>query len=242
MACLFCGKTRKLSREHLWPQWVLRTIPRAERRGRIEHSLVYHDRPTKFFQAPIFSATLKDVCAPCNNGWMSQIEAEAKPHASALLIGEKRTLAPEAQKALAVWAYLKVLLLERVDQRQRLIPEPIYNDLYETRADPALPPIARAYTAAYVGPLKGQYAHRGLTSRSTAGPSIDAFLGTFMVRRLVLQIFVHFGPGATSSMDHPSVVASRVRQIWPGNGDLLWPPGRPLDPLGLALFAGPEPK
>lgn len=86
-----------------------------ERNRRIPHSIEPHDGPTKRWDAPPFTATVKDVCRECNHNWMSYIEAEAKKHAEPLIRGEEDVLIDvDAQWAISRWAYLKVLVFERV--------------------------------------------------------------------------------------------------------------------------------
>jgi hypothetical protein len=85
MKCIFCQREGKPSREHLWPRWAQDLLEQEERDQRVPHSIEPHDAPAKRWNAPPFTATLKDVCRACNQGWMSQIEAEAKKHAEPLI-------------------------------------------------------------------------------------------------------------------------------------------------------------
>lgn len=241
VACIFCQRTKKLSREHLWPQWVLGLIEKESRPGNVPHSIEPHDRDPRRFLAPLFSATLKAVCEDCNNGWMSDIEAEAKPYAAPLITGEEGQLLDlDAQWALARWAYLKVLLLERVDKRQRLLPPDRYRVLYDSLDDPVLPSTASIFIAAHDGDLYGQYQHRGLTRRG--GSKVELFVGTFTVGHLVLQVIENVsGDPRAISPEREKEIAGHDERIWLFRPPFTWPPGLALTDSGLAVFAGPTP-
>lgn len=78
MKCIFCKRQGKASREHLWPRWAQDALKDEERTQPVPYSIELHDQDPVVWDAPPFTATLKDVCRECNSGWMSQIEAEAK--------------------------------------------------------------------------------------------------------------------------------------------------------------------
>jgi hypothetical protein len=100
---------------------------------------------------------------------MSQIEAEAKEYAEPLIRREEGVLIdPDAQWAISRWAYLKVLLFERVDTRQRLLPERRYHEMYESsQVEPTLPANMSVFLAAHAGLRQGQYQHRLLADAET---------------------------------------------------------------------------
>lgn len=58
------------------------------------------------------SSRIRVVCISCNNGWMSQIEEEAKPILTPMIKGEVTILNREEQESLARWISLKVLICE----------------------------------------------------------------------------------------------------------------------------------
>jgi len=205
------------------------------------HSIEPHDRPPRRFHAPLFSATVKAVCERCNNGWMSDIEQKAKPCATPLILGEEGALLdPDAQWALARWAYLKVLVLERVDARQRLLPLNRYRLVYDSLDDPALPTSATIFIAAHEGDLYGQYQHRGLTRRG--GSEIEIFAGTFTVGHLVLQVIENLtGDPRGILPEREEGIAGHDASIWPFRPPFTWPPGLALTDSGLTVFAGPTP-
>jgi hypothetical protein len=254
MACIFCGSTGKMSKEHLWPEWVRRTLGKDERNQRIPHSIGRHDgRPPTEWPAPAFTATLKEVCVPCNTGWMAQIEAIAKEFAEPLVKGEPRFLDKEAQMFISAWSYMKILVLERVDRVRRILPKDRYQRVFEAArvGGMTVPPNATVFIASHVGGLAGQYQHRGLAPRGKGASRPDLFVGTFTLRHLVVQVIENLDNDGPRLPEREPAVDGRDRPIWPpsrrdfrlvppGRG-LRWPVSKPLSDDELTIFAGPLP-
>ncbi len=241
MKCIFCQQEGKASREHLWPRWAQGTFNEEERNRPVRHSIEPHDRPPKSWDAPPFSATLKDVCQQCNNGWMSQIETEAKVYAEPLIAGEEGLLIDvDAQWAISRWAYLKVLLFERVDKGQRLLAENRYREMYESSlSEPTLPANMSVFIAAHEGQRHGQYAHRLLADVENRKPEL--FIGTITVRHLVVQVIEDVADdGEVKTFQHDKRVAGHEERIWPFCQPFKWPPGLALTDAGLEIFGGPS--
>ena len=59
------------------------------------------------------SVVFRIVCEPCNNGWMGQIEQEAKPVFLRLFSPERTVISPDEQLRLARWVFLKLLLSDQ---------------------------------------------------------------------------------------------------------------------------------
>ena len=62
------------------------------------------------------SGRLRVVCASCNNGWMSDLQQEAKPHLLPLIKGETYLLHRNDQKTLAAWIAMFAMVAEHVDK------------------------------------------------------------------------------------------------------------------------------
>ena len=74
--CLFCDKT-KLTKEHLWPDWIVQMFPKnvPYTAGRASPEMrLFHEWPTNSLKQ-----TARIVCKQCNTGWMSEIESLASP-------------------------------------------------------------------------------------------------------------------------------------------------------------------
>jgi hypothetical protein len=86
-ACLFCGhimhpsrsKGRGKSEEHIIPQWLMdhlgiRDMPITSLRHDVPSGTITNKR-----WHPVGNFVAGKVCADCNNGWMSDLEVQAKP-------------------------------------------------------------------------------------------------------------------------------------------------------------------
>lgn len=72
---------------------------------------------------PPQSLAIKNVCAQCNNGWMSAVEEAARPALTPLVKGEPHVFTVEAQRLVAIWATLKVMVLDGQFAHKKTIPE-----------------------------------------------------------------------------------------------------------------------
>jgi hypothetical protein len=244
MSCIFCRRNGKMSREHLWPRWAQEVLSEEQRGQRVPHSLEPHDGPPKAWDAVPFSATLRDVCVECNNGWMNAIEEEARPFMEPLMRGEEGgTIEPlGAQWAISRWAYLKVLLFERVDTRQSWIPEHRCHEMYEAsiQAEPELPADMSVFLAAHEDIRIGQYAHRLLGDATSGKPEL--FMGTITMLHLVVQAVADIAEdGEVKAIQRDKRIAGHDARIWPFCEPFEWPPGLALTDAGLEVFAGPKP-
>ncbi len=238
--CLFCGRGGKMSKEHLWPRWVQAAIA-PDQRGRKIRNALYDGppgEPFKAWEAPVFETTVKGVCVECNGGWMSKIEASAKPFALPLVLGRSIALASEAQRKLALWAYLKCSLFQTLERDTRLKEAwaKAYPVFYETQAGGTLPAIVSVFTARHVGALVGQYQHRLLGSPDR--PS--AFIQTITTGELTLQVIRSYLGRHVLEVNRDPLVAGRDRRIWPSTGMFTWPPGDALSDAELAIYTGPR--
>ena len=88
--CLFCPNPVD-SAEHLWSKWILEELKPAE---------PIHVRFGRTISAPVDNpeVRIKCVCQKCNNGWMSDIENDNKPHMLAMLHGRQTLLTPYGRR------------------------------------------------------------------------------------------------------------------------------------------------
>jgi hypothetical protein len=131
--CVFCGATDKMSAEHVFPDWSqpflnsdagpgthTRTIIRADGETTKEH----RDLPA--------TATVRSVCGSCNNGWMSALEANAKPYLVSMLRDHRRTYYGGGQTLLATWAVKTAVVAGSKFKPET--PGVFYRDLHESGA------------------------------------------------------------------------------------------------------------
>ena len=117
--CIFCG-ARPLSKEHIWSKWTYELFPQRSdwRHERVVFKSSPDDRIARLaanrsFQGDVSTVKVRAVCAEkCNNGWMSRLEARAKPVLTKLISGSACRLTTNDQELIAAWISMKVLVLE----------------------------------------------------------------------------------------------------------------------------------
>jgi hypothetical protein len=101
--CLFCDRNAG-NREHLWPKWI---------HDRIDFGALKMDRyQTGQIVIPDPEITVKSVCALCNNGWMSDLEAKNIPMVGSMLNDLSITLDRGAQESVAAWTIKTAMVLD----------------------------------------------------------------------------------------------------------------------------------
>lgn len=61
--CAYCGKSEKLTKEHIWPNTLIK---------KYEDLLTYNKNQNKFYKG---DAVIKDVCSECNNIHLSKLDS-----------------------------------------------------------------------------------------------------------------------------------------------------------------------
>lgn len=139
--CIFCDTelSGKKSREHIFPSWL------QERWGLnddvllqthfSEHGEVLSDRIHN-----LGSHLCGGVCAPCNNGWMSQLETDAQPVLISLAEGTVTLseLDSPQRLILARWACKTAYMLHTASNYRPIVP---MDHLRLIRSDPTELPI-----------------------------------------------------------------------------------------------------
>jgi hypothetical protein len=108
-----------MSGEHLWSDWMAKSnlLPRGGEY--IEFKSTFKGRHKD--AANIFKRTrqgtantkkIKVVCHDCNNGWMSSLETDARPHLTQLITGDHIVLTDTVRMKIAEWVVMKVLVAE----------------------------------------------------------------------------------------------------------------------------------
>jgi hypothetical protein len=107
--CAFCPtEAKKLSREHIWDDWLNRTLPTKQYRVRQRFSQL---DPFREYDARKLNETLAVVCEQCNGTWMSDLSNRAKQAFSEIIVnGVTVTLSPADTKLLAAYTFLKCVV------------------------------------------------------------------------------------------------------------------------------------
>jgi hypothetical protein len=117
--CIFCGKEGKLTNEHLWPDWLSNHFPRVMSRKGLKVQTVHTpwvdgkpDGPPQVRNGDPASQRLELVCGKCNNGWMSEMQSDAKPYLLPLLQGRWKSLSSDGTLAVANWITMNSMVRE----------------------------------------------------------------------------------------------------------------------------------
>lgn len=117
--CIFCLEERKLSKEHLWSDWMgvhLKDFSKKEQnvseywRGAGKGKLQLITKNSR--EGAVFTKKFRVVCQKCNNGWMSHLDDRVKSFLEKILIGKDVTLSQKNIKILCNWIVMKVMVSE----------------------------------------------------------------------------------------------------------------------------------
>ena len=135
-ACIFCGRTGKLSAEHVFPDWSQPYLTSPHGQGTHERTILHADgtKDEVSHRGDPATITVRAVCEPCNTGWMSRLESKAKPFLLSMIQGHTRTYHPAGQKLLAMWA-VKTALVSGSKLKPRT-PESFYSALFTAQKPP----------------------------------------------------------------------------------------------------------
>jgi hypothetical protein len=215
--CIFCGGA-PLTREHLWPDWLRRELGAV---GRSAHRLEQDEDGLETrdvaFETPPFTQQVRAVCAPCNNGWMSELEAAAKPILLPLIEGRGGVLDCSEQRIVATWALLKACVFGELHPQERAVPAVYRERLYAEVA----PPGAGLWVSlgTYVGQDVGHYAYQGLRiARSDEDDPEEPTV--YFVTITVGALVVHVVGSLLEELKFPPAVYATdfaMAQVWPAS-------------------------
>jgi hypothetical protein len=201
--------------EHTLPGWLAQHVA-----GRLRVRRTGTDHPEMVWRERGLRHRIRVVCANCNNGWMSEVEQEAKPYLVPLLDRTPNVLPPEAQAAIATWAF-KTSCVMATTRHPNLVSDRDIVYLFQHRKPPDDVEIL-------VGSYKGQSQlwidHRGLRfdhSGASDYPLGDAYMTVIQIRALLIVVFCDVtGLGRSIADATPFSLMS----IWPLGQEQRWPP------------------
>src|SRR5260221_14474873 len=113
-SCIFCGTQARLTREHVFAQWLRAIFADPLVTG----SVVYRQSAqpggppvARSHRGDWLDTQARVVCASCNNGWMNQTEESVRAVLPKVIKGSQVLLTQEQQEALATWAVKTILML-----------------------------------------------------------------------------------------------------------------------------------
>ena len=228
-SCAFCGSTSSLTREHVFGEWVstigLDLTPSQHRAGPL------NGLPRDMGIQPPYRQKVKNVCASCNNGWMSHLEKVAARVLSPLILGDSGIVPAEDRALITLWAQktaLVAMLLSSDDQRGEgygLSPT-VYSSLFEKQAQKQPLDASQFWIGRYEGP-KGFAAIR-VTPMVVRLPGIpEPWVPQGYAMTIVLgELIVHGVVFTMSEFQMEVSFGLDMPKLWPGEGLLRWPEGR----------------
>lgn len=127
--CVFCHKNRKLTKEHILPNWLSELYPK---RLMINNQFVGGNNQE--WPSRIFQHKAKIVCEECNGGWMSNLENRVKPIIIDLFKLKKKVINEQEQKILSLWAQKTVLMLNQGVPKGLKITPDLFKDIYKYKS------------------------------------------------------------------------------------------------------------
>ena len=252
-ACPFCGQPAD-SKEHVWPKWLrnyrafteLNIGKRGERFLRTEYPHSGDARFTRRIAAGLPNVTA-EVCAECNNGWMSAMETKVcQLLDSAMrtdeLIGP--TLGQADQTLLAAWFSKCAYAYEAAifSEPNRAWSPALYRELKQTQQPPATATI-------WLGKNIGLCADIALSTTPVYAISLEPLAShepdqaELVGAWLSANSIVIFGLWVSPDMQAADMAArlaaedvSAMTRIWPPSNDAVWPTAYTSDDQALSLI------
>jgi hypothetical protein len=227
-----------MSREDAIPKWALEILPDHGEDGSrsVRQS---SGNPDQTWEHSKLELIHKCVCEPCNTGWMSDLEGAAKPFLESMILGRGRELHETGRRLAATWAVKTALVLQGPDPKST-IPAEHYREVRELGSLPKQEPPkgVQVWLAAYDF-ARDDFLHRHDGLRLT-GTDLDvppkSYGATFNIGHLAFQVFwSELDPPAKRNIGNNLV--PYLREIWPAQSMVAWPPPNVLDLDGLKLLA-----
>jgi hypothetical protein len=214
--CLFCSNT-KLTREHIWPQWLLAMFPKRRRTA----TRKIHGQPANTWETNTLELTAKVVCRDCNEGWMSDLENYAKPFVAHFIRfrGQRTFLSDDAIVAITAWVTLRTMIMDTLLPRH-----PYYRDAErEAFKETLTPPDG---TRIWLAMQQGRPYDVELSTTSARVSTTGGWIHVvnFVCADLVVQFFT-----SREEMTLPTRERMRMHEVttelWPvGDARPAWPP------------------
>jgi hypothetical protein len=226
--CAFCPtQAAKLSREHIWDNWINRELPTKRFRVRQRWS---RDQPFREYDATVLQEKLEVVCENCNHTWMSDLTNRVRQAYSAQIInGSALTLMTDDAALLGAYAFMKSVVADHATPKdERFFSLEVREQFRRTLA---IPPNVRMWIAAYQGEHRfgGRFHNAILTpNEPSVLDGIEYYAFTYVVGHLVLQTHAvrwRDGRSAFAPVPKPDPYWDpAVIQFWPYSEPVSWPP------------------
>lgn len=239
-SCIFC-RCPATTREHLWPAWASTVLP-AEEKLPVHQLVDIEDDPVverAWLRRP-YREVARVACEGCNHGWMSRLEALAKPVLGQMVQGRALVLGRDEQRTLAAWALKTAAVFERGQgvPWEPTLPAEERRCLKDT-GEPSGNVLV--WLASYLGEMAG--AARVHSTNVRLAPHVgdpswgSVFIATVSLGPVVFQVFCASNvpglPDAYALEQRPAITL-----IWPFREECDWGDREGFNDDGLDDFAG----
>jgi hypothetical protein len=243
--CVFCGNDAgKISGEHIWSAWIGRLFTSTA------YTWTYVDPQTGEAQVRDFKTidfTINDVCKPCNEGWLSRLEARAKLAFSEMIQKPVEfSLLPSGAVLLAAFAFKSAIIATCMNKSREAFFTPAARLRFKNSLE--IPPGVQMWLARF----SGGAASSGLFIGNVLGANapkdnhlhgLELYSFTYVAGRLVLQVLAPkweniLKRGRPLPMLVPSGAWDSVStRFWPNQGlPISWPPEKYLGDDSINAF------
>lgn len=228
-----CGANARMTKEHALPRWL--GEPTGAANLHVKHK--YEGPPgtgiAREWKTKGLGILVNKVCKVCNNGWMADLEGDARPILEPMILGRTQTFTGPRSKVIARWVIKTIGMVDLSnDPTQRVVPVD-------------LPPLAKnANTIPEKLTIWASMASHE-AGIAVAGRSAVVQLGergteaTWMYQ-LVLRRLVIVAMGVGGSRRHPHLdprLEAAMTQLWPQAGFVAgYPPRRRLNRKQVSLL------
>lgn len=236
--CAFCGAAGPLTKEHVFGDWLSRlgldSEPAVHRAGPL-------NRLGKGLgTGPMFARTVRNVCATCNNGWMSALEQVAQPALGPLILGNSGNIAPDQQGALALWAQKTAMVAMLVSSEAERsvgygLAESEYRALYELREESGPLPASTLWIGRYTGTRQAAAWVTPFAVHLDGLPE-PAHPHGYAVTIALGHLVIHGTRFTTAGMDLDLSIRQGMSQLWPPQEPVEWPQGLAVDDTSFFGF------
>lgn len=240
--CVFCYRTGadiKITREHMFPNWINKVLPAAA----VGPDITYERNIQHGLQAGTVNTwsgklvadyTIRAVCLDCNSGWMGRSEYVVAPLIEPMIKGHPAQIAVDQQLTVATWAAMKAAVFEYSWSEETILTTVDRDVIMTQNRPPASVQVRLAAIESDGTPLRARSV--GYVDNRT-GEKIICL--TLTIGCLVVQVFG--GPGAGTHGLHASNVprTDRIRIFPPVTNTMQWPPPVALNDQTLPAFENP---
>lgn len=232
--CIFCDERGARAREDIIPRWIANELG-GESPFFIDHGVVYApdgglaQRKTSR-PGSLMALKLRDVCARCNNEWMSRLEERAKAVLLPMIRGRATVLDQTGQRIVAAWGQLKLISLDAF-YRDRGLPPSSAHEFTQCSQPSGRLKVAVGELSDWSKGVRIPYTRwRWPTDPPADNTHPRLVRVVFGFGHLVVQVAQfepQAGPGYNLTKAHdPTTLA----QIWPQVTDQVrWPPPERID-------------